>query len=165
MLDILKKLSKAIKILMLISAGIVLLFLVSIFAKIFVLTIISAVVFIILAIAITLTYFWQENGTTFNENRHVKQVSAFIISHDSLHLNEIAKQFRLTIPQTRHLVFECLKSKLIEGYTINGNKVEKIELTNQAEEEVKVIHCVGCGARFTSGGSVKKCPYCGNVYK
>ncbi len=165
MFDIVKKLKKSIKILMLVSAGIVLVFLLSVVARIFVLSIICAVAFIGCAIAIAIIYFQHESGFVFNENKYIKQISTLIKKSDSLELNEIAQQFHLTIQQVRHVVFECFKNKYIEGYTINGDKVAKIEISNQTDEKAKVIQCVGCGARFTSSSSVKKCPYCDNVYE
>lgn len=164
MLDILKKLQKSIKILMLISAVIVIVFLVSLITKIFILAIICAIAFFACASIITVIYFKQTNEPSLNEEKYIKQISELINNSDSLELKDVAKQFNLTEPQTRHLVFECFKNKLIEGYSINGDKVSKIELISQENEEVKVVQCVGCGARFTSSSKIKKCPYCGNIY-
>ncbi|MBQ9786352.1 MAG: hypothetical protein IJW25_02685 [Clostridia bacterium] len=165
MFDMLKKLKKSIKILMLVLVVLVILFVVGIATQAFVLSGICAAGFIICAIAIAIIYSMQEKDTVFKESKYMKNISTLIKGADSIEIKAIAKQYNIRESQARHIVFECFKANLIDGYTMNGDKVEKIELTEDGNNEVKVVKCLGCGARFASNEDIKRCPYCGSLYE
>lgn len=164
MFDILKKLKKSIKILMLVLAILIIVCIIGILTGAYPLSVVCAVGFIVVAIIIAIIYSRQESSTVFKEDKFIKKISEYIKTCDSITYKELATQFKITESQTRHIVFESFKANLIEGYVMNGNKIEKAELTD-SDKNNKVVKCSGCGARFASNTTIKKCPYCGNLYE
>lgn len=164
-MDILKNLKKSIKILMLVMTILIIVCIVGIVTGTYVLSGICVAAFIVCAIIIAIDLAMQENSSSssFNESKYMKNISSYIKTIDCVKVKELAEHFKITEGKIRHIVFECFKSNLIDGYTMNGDSVEKIGLTEE-DKKTKVVKCLGCGARFSSAGRIKKCPYCGSLY-
>ncbi len=131
---------------------------------------VALIIIPILLIALTVAgFFFFYNKAEENQDDAINQkIASFIKDNSELEMGEVAQKFNLSKSDATKHVYECFKQNMIEGYTLQGDFIRAVHLTEMSAGDGKqakgdVVHCTGCGATYVDTGKYKECPYCGKV--